>query len=141
MMENNTTTRQPVSAVSVDGTIHRHRTVVFLSNFRSCPALSAPISFNLHGFILNLDSYVEIDDLQTEIAITNKIVGFDVSMRNSVFMEICESLVGPQASRTRPAAPMAPFSSKDHWRAIEYTFGRINHSLVVEGMASMNEMM
>ena len=92
MMENNTTTRQPVSAVSVDGTIHRHRTVVFLSNFRSCPALSAPISFNLHGFILNLDSYVEIYDLQIEIAITNKIVGFDVSMRNSVFMEICESL-------------------------------------------------
>lgn len=49
-----------------------------LSNFRHCSALGAPISFNLC-----------IDDLQIEVAITNKIVRLDVSMHNVVFVEIC----------------------------------------------------
>ena len=60
--------------VSPDGTIHWRRTIVFLSNFRRCPVFGAPISFNLRVFILSLDSSVEVDDLQIEIAIANKIV-------------------------------------------------------------------
>ena len=89
MTENNTTTRPPVS---LDRAIHPRRSVVLLSNFRRCPVLGAPISFNLCVFVLNLDGYVEIDDLQIEIPITNKIVRLDVSMHNVVLMEICESL-------------------------------------------------
>ena len=89
MAKNNTATRPPVG---LDGTISRLRAVVFLSNFRRCPTLGAPVSFYLRVFILNLDSYVEIDDLQIEIAITNKIVRLDISMRDVVFVKKCESL-------------------------------------------------
>jgi hypothetical protein len=62
-----------------------------LPNFRRCPALRAAISVNLRVFILNLDSCVEIDDFQVEIAVTDKIARLDISMRKFVLVKICES--------------------------------------------------
>ena len=87
MTQNNTTTRP---LIGLDGTVHRRRSV-FLSNFRRCPALSPTISINFRVFVLNFDCYVEIDDLQIEIVITDKIVRLDVSMRNFVLVRECES--------------------------------------------------
>jgi hypothetical protein len=88
MMQNNTTTRPPVG---LDGTIHRRRSIL-LPNFWSCPALRAAIFVDLRVFILNFDSYVEIDDFQVEIAVTDKVARLDVSMRNFVLVKIRESL-------------------------------------------------
>ena len=88
MMENNTTTRPPIG---LDWAIYPHRPVL-LSDFRRCPALSAQISYSLHVFINIFDSYVEINYFQVEIVVTDKIFRLDVSMRNFVFMKICESL-------------------------------------------------
>jgi hypothetical protein len=81
----------PQPPVSFDGTIHRRRSVLF-PNFRRCPALRAAIFVDLRVFILNFDSCVDINDIQVEIAVSDKIARFNVSMRNFGFVKICESL-------------------------------------------------
>jgi hypothetical protein len=63
-----------------------------LSHFGRCPVLGATISINHRVFILNFDSYVEVDDFQVKIAVTDKVVGLDVSMCYFVLVKICEPL-------------------------------------------------
>ena len=76
--------------------MHRRRSIS-CSHFRRCPALGPAIFANLRVFILNLYSYVEVNDLQAEIFVTDKVVGLDVSMRYFVLVKICEALDEAQA--------------------------------------------
>ena len=70
--------------------IHQPRSV-FCPHFRCYPAFGPAIFVDLRAFILNFDSYVEVNDLQAKITVTDKVVGLDISMSNVVLVKICES--------------------------------------------------
>lgn len=61
------------SSIGSDRAIIWRRSVL-LSNFGRRPALGAAIFVAHRIFVLNLDSYVEIDDLQTIPIVTYKVV-------------------------------------------------------------------
>ena len=65
---------------------------ILRSHFRCCPTLRAAVFFDLRILILNLDGYIEVDDLQAISTVANKVVRLDVSMGYLVFVKICEPL-------------------------------------------------
>ena len=63
---------------------------IFRSHFRCCPTLRATVFFDLRIVILNLDSYIEVDDLQAISTVANKVSGLDITMGDVVLVKIGE---------------------------------------------------
>lgn len=66
------------------------RRSILRSHFGCCPPLRAAVFFDLRILILNLDSDVEVDDLQVISTVANKVVGLDISMGYLVLVKIGE---------------------------------------------------